>query len=175
MRVIKTNFIKTFFITLAIYIGFNAVFLVVSIFISPGFPLSDILFVISTLFSPIVTTPGTTFMAAGALLTTFNLVAFLSFLALLVPPLVTVIISARLGDTGKKSFLSWLGTAVLSCIVYYLLLILGQGTSPLLGATWVSLQLLYGFIGTALYVVIGGIVNAFFYGCFSFLFGKSGF
>jgi hypothetical protein len=113
-------------------------------------------------------------MAGSALITTFNLVALLSFLALLVPPLITVIISARLGDTGKISFLSWFGTAVLSCIVYYLLLILSSGVSPLLGATWVSLQLLYGFIGATLYVVIGAIVNAFFYGCFSFLFGKSG-
>jgi hypothetical protein len=166
------NFIKTFLLTLVIYIGLNAVFLVVSIFISPGFPLSDIFFVISTLFSPIVNTPGTTFMIAGALITSFNLVAFLSFLALFVPPLVTVIIGARLGDTGKISFLSWLGTAMLSCIVYYLFLILGA--SPLLGATWVSLQFLYGIIGATLYVVIGGIVNAFFYGCFSFLFGKKG-
>lgn len=164
------NFIKTFLITLGIYIGLNAIFLVVSIFISPGFPLSDILFVISTLFSPIATTPGTTFMVAVALTTTFDLLTFLAFLALFVPPLVAMIVGARLGDNSKMAFKSWLGTAVISCLAYYLILLIGQFTSPLLVATWVSLG---GFLGASLYVVIGGMVNGFFYGCFSFLFSKS--
>ena len=174
MRVIKTNFIKTFLCTLVIYIGLNAVFLVISIFISPGFPLSDIFFIVSTLFSPIINTPGTTLIAGSALITTFNLVALLSFLALLVPPLVTVIIGARLGDNGKISFLSWLGTAVISCIVYLLLLILGQDASLILGIAWAAFEFVYGFIGAILYVIITGVVNGIFYGCFSFLFGKAG-
>ena len=111
-------------------------------------------------------------MAAIALITTFNLVVFLSFLVLIVPPLVAVIVGARLGDTGKISFLSWLLTAVISSVVYLLLLILNQGASPYLGVVWASFIFLFGFIGAILYVIIGGVVNGIFYGCFSFLFSK---
>ncbi len=168
------NFIKTFFITLAIYILLNTVFLVVSIFISPGFPLSDIFFVVSALFSPIISTPGITLMGVITLIAAFDLVEFLSFLSLLVPPLGAVIVGARLGDNGKISFFSWFLTAVISCVVYLLLLILG--VSPLLVTVWAGLQLLFGgFIGAILYVIIGGVVNGIFYGCFSFLFKKGGF
>jgi len=168
------NLIKTFIITFATYIGLNAVFLVVSILISPVFPLSDILFVVSTLFSPIVNTPGTALMAAISLINLFDLLTLLSLLALIVPPLVAVIIGARLGDTRKISFVSWLGTAAISFLVYYLLLLFSPFVSPTLDAAWVSLRLFYGFFGSALYVIIGGLINAFFYGCFSFLFGKGG-
>ncbi|MBY9016865.1 MAG: hypothetical protein KGD68_14340 [Candidatus Lokiarchaeota archaeon] len=166
------NFIKTFLITLAIYIGLNAVFLAVSIFISTSFPLDDIFFVVSTLFSPIMSTPGTSFMVAIGLIAAFDLLVFLSFLALIVPPLVAVIVGARLGETGKISFLSWFLTAVISCVVYLLLLILGQDASTLLGNTWAGLQLLFGFIGAILYMIIAGVVNGIFYGCFSYLFSK---
>lgn len=168
------NFIKTFFITLAIYIGLNAVFLVVSIFISTTFPLDDIFFVVSTLFSPIMSTPGVTFTVAITLIAAFDLLTFLSFLALIVPPLVAVIIGARLGDNGKISFLSWFLTAVISCVVYLLLLILGQDASTLLGLTWAAIELFFGFIGAIVYIIIAGVVNGIFYGCFSYLFSKGG-
>jgi len=168
------NFIKTFFITLAIYLGLNAVFLVVSIIISPAFPLDDIYFVISTLFSPIITTPASTFMIAITLTTGFDSVVFLSFLAVIVPPLVALIVGARLGDSGKISFLAWFLTAVISCIVYLLLIILGQDASPILGIAWASFEFFYGFIGAILFVIIAGVVNGIFYGCFSFLFSKGG-
>ncbi len=168
------NFIKTFFITLAIYLGLNAVFLVVSIIISPAFPLDDIYYVISALFSPIIITPGSSFMMVIALTAGFDLVDFLSFLTVIVPPLVAVIIGARLGDSGKTSFLAWFLTAVISCVVYLLILILGQDASPILGAAWASFELLYGFIGAILFMIIAGVVNGIFYGCFSFLFSKGG-
>jgi len=168
------NFIKTFFITLAIYLGLNAVFLVVAIFISPAFPIDDIFFTISALFSPIINTPGSTFIVAISLITVFDLVVVLSFLAVIVPPLVAVIVSARLGDSGKISFLAWFLTAVISCVVYILLLILGQDASLILGIAWAAFEYVYGFIGAILYVIIAGVVNGIFYGCFSFLFSKGG-
>jgi len=170
----EMNFIKTFFITLAIYLGLNAVFLVVSIFISTAFPIDDILFIVSALFSPIINTPGNTFMVAISLITTFDLVVLLSILAVIVPPLVAVIVGARLGDTGKISFLSWFLTAVITCVVYLLLLILGQDVSLILGIAWAAFEFAFGFIGAILYVIIAGVVNGIFYGCFSFLFGKAG-
>jgi len=168
------NFIKTFFITLAIYLGLNAVFLVVAIFITPapGFPLDDILFVVSTLFSPIINPPGMTFMSPILPGPAFSLVLLLSFLALIIPPIVAAIIGARLGDSGKISFLAWFLTAVISSVVYLLILILGQDASPYLGGDWAIFELAFGLIGAILYIMIPGIVNGFFYGCFSFLFSK---
>ena len=168
------NFIKTFFITLAIYIGLNAVFLVVSIFISPAFPIGDIFFIISALFSPIINSPGTTLIAAMALITAFNLLLLLSILTLIIPPLVAVIVGARLGDTGKISFLSWFLIAIIFSVVYLLLAILGQGASPSLGVVWIFYETQFGFIGAILYMIIAGVVNGIFYGCFSFLFSKGG-
>ncbi len=168
------NFLKTLLVTLAIYLGLNAVFLVVSIIISPTFPLDDIYFIISALFSPIISTPGSSFMIAISLTAAFDLVVFLSFLAVIVPPLVAVIVGARIGDSGKISFFAWFLTAVISCVVYLLLLILGQGASPILGIAWASFEFLYGFIGAILFVVIAGVVNGIFYGSFSFLFSKGG-
>ena len=112
-------------------------------------------------------------MGVITLIVAFDLTAFLSFLALIVPPLVAVIVGARLGDNGKISFFSWFLTSVISCVVYLLLLILG--VSPLLVIVWTALQLMYGgFIGGIIFVIIAGVVNGVFYGCFSFLFGKGG-
>ncbi len=110
-----------------------------------------------------MSTPGTTFTIAFALITLFDLLAFLTFLTLIVPPLVAVIVGARLGDTGKISFLSWFLTAIISSVVYLLLLMFG--VSPLL---------IYLGIPSIILVIIGGLVNGIFYGCFSFLFSKGG-
>lgn len=100
------------------------------------------------------------------------LVAILSLLAIIVPPFVAVIIGARLGDSRKISFLSWFLTAMISSIVYFLLLLWAPGVSPTIGGLWPSLVLMSGLVGAILYLIIPGVVNAFFYGCFSFLFGK---
>ena len=171
---IYTNFIKTFFITLAIYLGLNAVFLVVTIFLAPGFPLDDIYFVISTLFSPIISTAETALFGFGTLhLAPDLLIALFSILVIIVPPFVAVIVGARLGDSGKIAFLSWFLTAIISSVVYLLLLIFAPGVSPTIGGLWPSLVLMFELIGAILYIIIPGIVNAFFYGCFSFLFSKT--
>jgi len=153
-------------------VGLNAVFLVVTIFIAPGFPLDDILYVVSTLFSPIVNTPGTTFLSLIILIPVFSLLLLLTLLAMIIPPLVAAIIGARLGDTGKISFLAWFLTAVISSVVFLLITILGQGASPYLGSMWAMFELVFGLFGAILYFLIPGIVNGFFYGCFSFLLSR---
>jgi len=152
------NFLKTFLITFATYIGLNAVFLAVSIFMSPTFPLSDIYFVISTLFSQIMVTPGAALLGIAALIFAFDLSGLIVILWLMIPPLGAVIVGARLGDSGKFSFLSWFLTCVISCVVYILLLMLGA--SPLLS------------IPTIVFVIIGGVVNWICYGCFSYILSK---
>jgi len=167
------NFIKTFLITLAIYLGLNAIFVVASIFITPGFPLDDIFFVVSTLFSPIINTPETALFGFGMLHLASNLiVTLLSLLVVIVPPFVAVIVGARLGDSGKISFLSWFLTAIVSSVVYLLLVFLGQGASPILDSIWTTYVLMFGLIGAILYFIVPGVVNGFFYGCFSFLFSR---
>ena len=157
------NFIKTFLITLATYIGLNAVFLAVSIFMSPTFPLSDIYFVISTLFSQIIVTPGAALLGVATLIFAFDLIGLIAVLWLIIPPLGAVIIGARLGDTAKISFLSWFLTCVISCVVYLVLLILD--VSPLL---------IYLGVPMIILVIIGGVVNWICYGCFSYLLSKGG-
>lgn len=166
------NFIKTFLTTFAIYIGLNAGFVAISVFLTAFIPLDDIIFVVSALFSPIINTPGTAFTLLVVLISGFTLNGFFSFLVLIVPPLVAVIVGARLGDTGKISFLSWFLTAVISSIVYLLLVILGQGASPILAGIWMSYEFMFGFTGVILYMILAGVVNGFFFGCFSFLFSK---
>ncbi len=167
------NFIKTFLITLAIYLGLNAIFVVASIFISPTFPLDDIFFVVSTLFSPIINTPETALLGFGMLDLASNLiVTLLSLLVIIVPPFVAVIVGARLGDSGKISFLSWFLTAFISSVVYLLLIFLGQDASPILDSIWTTYVLMFGLIGAILYFIVPGVVNGFFYGCFSFLFSR---
>ncbi|MFX0075450.1 MAG: hypothetical protein ACFE96_08410 [Candidatus Hermodarchaeota archaeon] len=166
------NFIKTFLITLVFYFGLNALFLVVVIFLSPTFPIDDVFFVVSTLFSPVASYPGDAFMSIAMLATAFDLIDFMSILALIVPPLVAVVFGALLGDSSKISFFSWFLTAVISSIVYILLLIFGQDASIILTSIWASIETIYGLIGAILYIVFAGVVNGFFYGCISFLVSK---
>ena len=160
-------------ITLAIYIGLNAVFLVIAIFLAPGFPLDDIFYIISSLFGKPRITPDSALVIAIYLPFAPDLIIGLfSLLAITIPPLVAVIIGARIGDSGKISFLSWFLTAVLSSIVYFLLVFFGQDASLNLLSLWSSFEFIYGYIGAILYMIIGGVVNGFFYGCFSFLFSR---
>ena len=140
----------------------------------PGFPLDDTLYIVSNLFSPITppSPPGTTFLSFIILMPMFSLELLLTLLALIIPPLVAAIVGARLGDSGKISFLAWFLTAVISSVVYLLILILGQGASPYLGSFWGFMELAFGLIGAILYIIIPGVVNGFFYGCFSFLLSR---
>jgi len=85
---------------------------------------------------------------------------------------VAVIVGARLGDSAKISFLAWFLTAMISSIVYFLLVVWAPGVSPTIGGLWPSLSLMFGLAGAILYLIIPGVVNVFFYGCFSFLFSK---
>ncbi len=166
------NFIKTFLITLSIYIGINAVFLVIAILISPAF-LNDIFFVVSILFAATMNLPGNFLLGFITLhLVPDSIIALISMLAILVPTLVAVIIGARIGDSGKISFLSWFLTAVISSVGFLLCVFLGQNTSLYLGGDWASNEFFYGFVGTIMFYIIPGIANGLFFGCFSFLFSK---
>ena len=168
-----TNFIKTFLVTLAIYLGLNAVFVVISAFLFPGIPLDDILFLVSTLFSSIIQTPESALIGFGTLHLAPDLMMMFadlfSILIIIVPPLVAAIVGARLGDSGKVAFLAWFLTSIISCVVFLLLAFFAPGISPTLGTLWPSVVLTFGIFGAILFFVVPGLVNGFFYGCISFL------
>lgn len=150
--------------------------MVIAAFLAPGFPLSDIYFIVSTLFAPIGNTPDIALRGLGVLHLAPDLfamfVAILTILTIIIPPLIAAIVGARLGDSGKISFLAWFLTAVISSVVYLLLVIFAPGISPTIGSLWPSLILIYELFGAILYFIVPGIVNGFFYGCISFLASK---
>lgn len=171
------NFIKTFVITLVIYLGLNTVFMLFAFFTVPSFPTTDIMFIITMIFAPIFTFPGAAWTTSGILplLTTTDLLTdLMMFLGLILPPLIAVIVASFLGESNKTAFGAWLTTALLTAVVYAILLGIGQLTSSYLAIDWFGKVATYGELGTILVIFIAGIVNGFFYGCVAYIMSKAG-
>ena len=168
------NFIKTFIISLVIYLGLNTVFTLITVF-TVG--ITDIIYIITMIFAPIFTFPGAAWSTNGIipLLTSADFFTdFMLFLGLILPPLVTVIVASKLGDNNKTVFGAWLLTALITCVVYAILLGIGQWTSSYLAIDWFGKVALYGELGTILVVFTAGIANALFYGCVAYIITKEG-
>jgi hypothetical protein len=166
------NFLKTFLITLVIYLALNTIFVLIAMFTNPLFPTTDILYIIAAIFFPISVVPGDAWIGSGivGLITAGDIVTVLmTFLGLIIPPLVAIIVGARLGENAQTGFGAWFTTALLSCGVYAMLLGLGQLSSPYLALSWFALTVIYGELGAILAIFIAGIINGFFYGCISLL------
>ena len=171
------NFVKTFIITLLIYLGLNTVFTLVAVFTVAGFPTTDIMLIITMIFAPIFTFPGEAWSTSGILpllTTTDILVDLMVFLGLILPPLIAIIVASFLGDSNKTVFGAWLTTALLSSVVYAILLGIGQLSSSYLAIDWFGKVVLYGELGTILVIFISGIANGLFYGCVAFIIKKAG-
>ena len=171
------NFIKTFIISLAIYLGLNTVFTLIAVFTVAGFPTTDIMLIITMIFAPIFTFPGAAWSTNGIipLLTSTDFFTdFMLFLGLVIPPLVTVIVASFLGDNNKTVFGAWLLTALITCVVYVILLGIGQLVSSYLAIDWFGKVASYGELGTILVVFVSGIANGLFYGCVAYLITKEG-
>ena len=171
------NFLKTFIISLVIYLGLNTVFTLIAVFTVVGFPTTDIMLIITMIFAPIFTFPGAAWSTEGIipLLTSVDFFTdFMLFLGLIIPPLVTVIVASRLGDNSKTVFGAWLLTALITCVVYSILLGVGQLVSPYLAVDWFGKVASYGELGTILVVFTAGIANGLFYGCVAYLITKEG-
>ncbi|MBY9020441.1 MAG: hypothetical protein KGD67_05245 [Candidatus Lokiarchaeota archaeon] len=171
------NFVKTFIITLLIYLGLNTVFTLVAVFTVAGFPTTDIMLIITMIFAPIFTFPGEAWSTSGILplLTTTDIsVDLMVFLGLILPPLIAIIVASFLGDSNKTVFGAWLTTALLSSVVYAILLGIGQLSSSYLAIDWFGKVVLYGELGTILVIFISGIANGLFYGCVAFIITKAG-
>ena len=168
------NFLKTFLITLVIYIGLNALFVLLAIFLVAGYPATDILYIIAGFFSPIAIIPGVAWTDNGIVglinATPLEIVSILMiFLGLIIPPLVAIIVGARLGDNNQTGFGAWFTTALLASGVYAILFGIGQLYSANLGVIWFDLVNSFGEVGTIISVFIAGVVNGFFYGCISLI------
>ncbi len=171
------NFLKTFIISLAIYLGLNTVFTLVAVFTVVGFPTTDIILIITMIFAPIFTFPGAAWSTEGIiplLTSTDFLTDFMLFLGLVIPPLVTVIVASFLGDNNKTVFGAWLLTALITCVVYSILLGIGQLSSAYLAIDWFGKVASYGELGTILVVFTAGIANGLFYGCVAYIITKEG-
>jgi len=171
------NFLKTFIISLAIYLGLNTVFTLIAVFTVVGFPTTDIMLIITMIFAPIFTFPGAAWSTDGIipLLTSIDFFTdFMLFLGLVLPPLVTVIVASFLGDNDKTVFGAWLLTALITSVVYAILLGIGQLTSTSLALDWFAKVASYGELGTILVVFTSGIANGLFYGCVAYIITKEG-
>jgi hypothetical protein len=169
------NFLKTFLISLVTYLGLNTIFMLVAMFTVPGYPATDVWYVVVSIFAPIATSPGTAWVGSGIvpLLNTPDLLTDLMlFLSLIVPPLVALIVAAFIGDNNFTGFSAWFLTAFVSCCLYALFLGIGQVTSSYLYFVWLDLITSYGYIGGIINIIMTGIVNGFFYGCICILITK---
>jgi len=171
------NFLKTFLISLAIYLGLNTVFTLIAVFTVAGFPTTDTMLIVTMIFAPIFTFPGAAWSSNGIvpLLTSTDFFTdFMLFLGLILPPLVTVIVASFLGDSNKTVFGAWVLTALITCVVYSILLGVGQLVSANLALDWFAKVASYGELGTILVVFTSGIANGLFYGCVAYIITKEG-
>lgn len=169
------NFLKTFIISLVIYLGLNTVFMLIAMFTVVGYPATDVWYIIVSIFAPIATYPGAAWVDYGIvplLSTTDLLTDLMYFLSLVIPPFVALIVAAFIGDNNFTGFGAWFLTAFLSCSLYAIFLGIGQGTSPYLYLQWVGLTASLELVGAIINIMMAGIVNGFFYGCICILLAK---
>ncbi len=169
------NFIKTFVISLVIYLGLNTVFMFIAMFTVSGYPATDVWYLVCAVFAPITTYPGAAWVNYGIvplLSTTDLLTDLMLFLSLVVPPLIALIVAAFIGENNFTGFGAWFLTAFLSCCLYALFLGIGQTSSAYLYLVWVDLITSLEYVGGIINIIMAGIVNGFFYGCICILITK---
>ncbi len=169
------NFIKTFLLSLVIYLGLNLVFALIIVYSSPLATVPDAaVLIISLMFGPITTSPAVAWVDQGVISliqTTDPLIDTVMFLYYIVPPILTVIISGLIADSTTIAFLSWLLIALI-CIVVYVIIIGVVGSDPtstLYFLVYVNLWFLYGPTDLYIAIILFGLLNIFLYGCVSFL------
>ena len=171
------NFLKTFIISIVLYLGLNTVFVLIALFMGM-LPTEGVMYIVAAIFAPIATAPGTAWIESGIVpLLTPNPVTFMadlmSFLTLIVPPVVTMIVAALLGENQFTGFGAWFLTAFISCCLFAVFLGVGQIDDPYLFIQWNAMvTALGGEIGALLTIIFEGIVNGFFYGCICALIAK---
>ena len=169
------NFGKTFVITIFLYLVLNTIFTFIAYFTVTGFPTTDVWYIVVSIFAPIAVYPGAAWIDSGivALMASpASLTVWMTFLGLIVPPVVTLIVAAFIGDNQFTGFGAWFLTAFISCCLYAVFLGVGQATSPFLYLIWSGLLASFGAIGEIINIIFAGVVNGFFYGCICSLITK---
>jgi len=171
----KMNFGKTFVITIFLYLVLNTIFTFIAYFLVPGFPTTDVWYIVVSIFAPITVYPGAAWINGGiaALLSTpTSLTVWMTFLGLIVPPIISLIVAALIGDNQFTGFGAWFLTAFISCCLYAVFLAVGQLSSSDLFLIWNTMLGTYGGIAGITNIIFGGVVNGFFYGCICALITK---
>jgi hypothetical protein len=152
------------------------VFVLVAVFTTPGFPSTDVVYIIALIFAPIYALPGEAWIAnlVGLLSSTNLMTDILLFLGLVLPPLITIIVVAFIADTPKAAFGSWLATALISCVLYAVFLGALQDASVFLLIEWFDQIAIYGELGTIIAIFLAGIINGLLYGAIGFMVAKEG-
>ncbi|MBY9004249.1 MAG: hypothetical protein KGD73_09785 [Candidatus Lokiarchaeota archaeon] len=168
------NFLKTFIISLVIYLGLNTVFMLIAMFTVTGYPADDVWYLVCAVFAPIAIYPGAAWVEFGIapLLVASNLTTIMYFISLIVPPFLALLVAAFIGENNLTGFGAWFLTAFLSCSLYAIFLGIGQGTSALLYLQWLGMTTSIGLVGGILDIFMAGVVNGFFYGCICILLAK---
>ena len=163
------GFGKAFALSLVAFIGLNFGLLIIiqaigGIIADFFTSLADMSVLGSALFGPIATYPGAVATDINDMLLVgpFDLADFLGYIFFIVAPLLAAILAGRLGESRTHCFGAWFLVAMVS-MGGYLTLVLITGVP--------ESQLVYTIIS----IIISGVLNGFFYGCFSLLVAKSEF
>ena len=179
------NFIKTFFISLLIYLGLNVVFAFIFVYTNPLLATApDVgIIIVGMMFGPITTPPmyawvnfpagypynsGIVGIMQTVALGGDILPVIIMFLYFVVPPLLSVIIGGIIADSTTIAFGSWFIIAIISTAVYTI--IIGTlGSSPTLYSLFTDYYWwLHGPTDLYIALILIGVLNAFLYGCVSF-------
>ncbi|MFX1587239.1 MAG: hypothetical protein ACFFC1_03705 [Promethearchaeota archaeon] len=175
------NFIKTFLVTLVIYFGLNVLFAIIYVYTDPILStLPDAgLLIVAMMFGPITTAPNVAWVDRGviSLIQSFQggdpLMATLMFLYYVLPAIIAVIVGGIVADSTTIAFLSWFLIAIVGTIVYTIIMFVA-GSDPLVSPSlyslvYIYLWFLYGPTDLYIAMIFFGLINAFLYGCISFL------
>jgi len=120
----------------------------------------------TALFGPIATYPGIVATAMLTMLLTdavpFDLEILLGLIFYIVAPLLASILAGRLGENRAQCFGAWFLVAMVSMGGYLTLTLIVGVTADLLMITIAG-------------VILSGVINGFFYGCFALLVARSEF
>ncbi|MFX0012545.1 MAG: hypothetical protein ACFE9R_19690 [Candidatus Hermodarchaeota archaeon] len=157
----------------------NTLFVLITAFTTPGFPIDDVIYITSLIFSPTTIFPSEAWGTSGIVPlingnpTDFT-ANFMVFIGLVIPPIGALIFASLLADKPKEAFGAVVITILLACTIYTILFGIGQGMSAAIAQIWADQTVLYGTLGTLIMILLGGVVNGFFYGAIAMFATKEG-
>ena len=159
------GFGKAFGFSLLAYVGLNFLFIIISYTVSGDLNTifssitSDPLILLLILFGPIVYFPGEVFqLIVMQIEFGFTADLLILYIGYIISPFVASLVAGRMGENKGGSFGGWFLTSIASAVA---MAVFGFISVPSASTT------------TLILVLINGIVNGIFYGCFALLFTKT--